>query len=141
MDDPSTQGSLPESFLEHGLLTAVDLHRQPVRGRFKDGPQSGQDGGPGPLGRGFFIVSQAIRRSDGHGGGCGWAVGVARVFRETRISRGDVHAAGGGSGGHCDGDSRGRSGERIMTTNLWYCDGRVLHENDAREAIDRKSVV
>jgi len=69
VDDPSTQGSLPESFLEHGLLTAVNLHRQPVHGRFKDGPQSGQDGGPVPLRRGLFIVSQAIRRSDGRGGG------------------------------------------------------------------------
>lgn len=69
-----------------------------------------------PLGRGFFIVSQAVYRRDGRAGGCSGTVGVTRVFRETRISRGDIHAAGGGSGGHCDGDSLTR-----------------YDENDARE--------
>jgi len=101
VDNPGTQESLPEPFLEHGLLAAVNLHRQPVHGWFKDGSQSTQDGGPRPLGRMFFIVGQAIGRHDGHSGG-GGAVGVTRVFRKTRASRGDVHAAGGCSSGHGD---------------------------------------
>jgi len=130
VDDPSTQRSLPEPFLEHGLLAAVNLHRQPVHGRFEDGPQSCQDGGPPPLGRGFFIVNQAIRRGDGRGGGCGGAVGVTRVFRETRISRGDVHATGGGNGCHCDGVSR-------TQRRTYYDGGRVLHGNGARETSAR----
>lgn len=103
MDDPGAQGSLPEPFLEHGLFAAVDLHRQPVGGRFENGPKTGENGGPGPPAQSFAIVGQAVRRRDRpvSGGGGGRVVGVARVFRETRISRGGVHAARG-----IDGDRR-----------------------------------
>lgn len=111
VDDPDTQGPLPDPFFDHGLLAAVDLHGQPVHGRFEHGVQAGQEGDPRPTvqmavpallairgGRGQTTLGGRVLRRGITGHSVRAAsladVRIARILRKTRVVRSPVHGAG-----------------------------------------------
>lgn len=93
MDDPYAQGPLPEPFLEHGLLTAVYFHGQPVQGWFEYGPEPGHYGDPGPAVVVWFFLVCGGERVRRRRGAVSTAAGIARVLRETRVSC-SIHGGG-----------------------------------------------